>query len=76
MDTCFAFGIGINMSHKTTDYYIETDFSIIDKCNRKFLDWLFTKSPSEKGEKPEICSDLVENTGNTSAKTFAGRKKI
>lgn len=28
--------------HRTTDYYIEKDFSILDKCNRKFLDWLFT----------------------------------
>ncbi len=31
----------VDMSHKTTDYYIEIDFSIIDRCNRNFLDWLF-----------------------------------
>ncbi|MFT3994415.1 MAG: phage integrase SAM-like domain-containing protein [Dysgonomonas sp.] len=30
--------------HKTTDYYIEKDFSILDKCNRQFLDWLYDKS--------------------------------
>jgi integrase len=30
-----------DMAHKTTDFYIEVDFSILDKCNRKFLDWLF-----------------------------------
>ncbi len=33
----------VDLSHRTTDYYIEPDFSIIDKCNRKFLDWLFEK---------------------------------
>ena len=65
----------VDMSHKTTDYYIETDFSIIDKCNRKFLDWLFTKSPQKKGKKPEVCADLVDKTGNTSAKTHADKEK-
>ncbi|MBF0651695.1 site-specific integrase [Dysgonomonas sp. GY75] len=32
-----------DLSHKTTDIYIEMDFSILDRCNRKFLDWLFEK---------------------------------
>lgn len=30
--------------HKTTDYYIEKDFSILDKCNRQFIDWLYDKT--------------------------------
>lgn len=30
-----------DMAHKTTDDYIEIDFSILDRCNRKFLDWLY-----------------------------------
>lgn len=33
----------VDMAHKTTDFYIETDFSILDECNRKFLDYLFDK---------------------------------
>ena len=65
----------VDMLHKTTDYYIETDFSVIDKCNRKFLDWLFTESQPEEGEKPEVCADLVDKTGNTSAKTHADKEK-
>lgn len=28
--------------HKATNYYIEKDFSILDKCNRKFIDWLYS----------------------------------
>lgn len=28
--------------HKTTDYYIEQDFSILDRCNRLFIDWLYS----------------------------------
>lgn len=32
----------VNSDHKTTDFYIEKDFSILDKSNRKFIDWLFT----------------------------------
>lgn len=31
----------VDMEHKITDIYIETDFSIIDDCNRKFIDWIF-----------------------------------
>ena len=27
--------------NKTTDLYIEQDFSILDKCNRLFLNWLY-----------------------------------
>lgn len=27
--------------HVATDYYIEKDFSILDRCNRKFIDWLY-----------------------------------
>lgn len=27
--------------NRTTDIYIEQDFTIIDKCNRKFIDWLY-----------------------------------
>lgn len=33
----------VDINHKTTDQYIEVDFSLLDKCNRKFLDWLFEK---------------------------------
>lgn len=33
----------VDMEHKTTDPYIEIDFSILDECNRKFLDYLFDK---------------------------------
>lgn len=32
-----------NREHKATNYYIEKDFSILDKCNRKFIDWLYDK---------------------------------
>lgn len=32
----------VDMSHKTTDFYIEVDFSILDRCNRQFLDYLFS----------------------------------
>lgn len=28
--------------HKATNYYIEKDFSILDRCNRKFIDWLYS----------------------------------
>lgn len=28
--------------HKTTDYYIEKDFSILDRCNKQFIDWLYS----------------------------------
>ncbi len=31
----------VDLTHKTTDFYIEVDFSILDRCNRKFLDYLF-----------------------------------
>lgn len=27
--------------NRTTDIYIEQDFTIIDRCNRSFIDWLF-----------------------------------
>lgn len=33
----------VDMSHTVTNQYIETDFSILDRCNRKFLDYLFDK---------------------------------
>ena len=33
----------VDTNHKMTDIYIETDFSILDKCNQKFIDWLFGK---------------------------------
>lgn len=32
----------IGVTNRTTDIYIEQDFSIIDKCNRLFIDWLFS----------------------------------
>lgn len=27
--------------NRTTDIYIEQDFTLIDRCNRQFIDWLF-----------------------------------
>lgn len=43
------------VAHKVTDYYIETDFSILDRCNRKFLDYLFDKGEyaPKKKRKPQ-----------------------
>ena len=34
----------VDVDHRVTDICIETDFSVLDKCNRAFLDWLFKKS--------------------------------
>ena len=33
----------VDTVNKTTDVYIEQDFSILDRCNRKFIDWLYEK---------------------------------
>ena len=33
----------IDVNNKITDIYIEKDFSILDQCNRKFIDWLFNQ---------------------------------
>lgn len=33
----------VDTDMRVTDMYIEKDFSILDKCNRKFLDYLFDK---------------------------------
>ena len=46
----------VDMEHKTTDIYIEVDFSIIDRCNRQFLDWL--KKKTNKNKKKAVISRL------------------
>ena len=37
----------VDTANRTTDIYIEQDFSLIDRCNRMFIDWLFSESASD-----------------------------
>lgn len=40
----------VDMAHKTTNFYIETDFSVLDECNRKFLDYILNKNCEDKND--------------------------
>lgn len=31
----------VDTANRITDIYIERDFSVLDRCNRKFIDWLY-----------------------------------